>query len=81
MAQSPVMYEWECPICGITRISSTHSTISPVEDEAKEAISGHVRQTAGNGHGAVGELPSRIDDVEISDYVRFKERFGGRVAT
>ena len=81
MVQSPVTYEWACPICGITRISLTHSTISPVEDEEKNAISGHVRQTAGNGHGEKGELPSRFEDVEIADYVRFKERFGGRVAT
>ena len=81
MAQSPIMYEWECPICGITRISLTHSTISPAEDEAKGAISGHVRQTTGIGHGERGELPAGFNDVEIADYVRFKERFGGRVAT
>ena len=80
MAQSPIVYEWTCPVCGITGMRSTHSTISPVEDGAMNAIAGHVRQAAGNGHGEEGELPARLVDLEISDYVRFKERFGGRVA-
>ena len=80
MAQSPIVYEWKCPVCGITGMSSTHSTISPVEEEATHAIAGHVRQAAGNGHGAEGELPARLVDLELSDYVRFKERFGGRAA-
>ena len=80
MAQSPIVYEWKCPVCGVTGTSSTHSTVSSVEDEAMNAISDHVRQAAGNGHGEKGELPARLVDVEISDYVRFNERFGGRVA-
>ena len=80
MAQSPIVYEWKCPVCEFTWMGSTHSTISSVEDEAMNAISGHARQVAGNGHGEKGELPARLVDVEISDYVRFKERFGGRVA-
>lgn len=80
MAQSPIMYEWACPICGATRISLTHCTTSSVTDEAKAAIVGHVEQTTGNGHGETGEVPPAFDDVDISDFVRFKERFGGQAA-
>lgn len=80
MAQSPIMYEWECPICGATRISMTHCTTSPIADEAEAAIVSHVEQTAGNGHGEAGEIPPAVDEAELTDFIWFKERFGGQAA-
>ena len=78
MAQSPIVYEWECPICGITRVGLTFRARAPVEDQARTAIEGHVRQTDGNGHGRAGEFPAGFTSVEIAEYVRFKEQFGSR---
>ena len=78
MAQSPIVYEWECPVCGITRVGLTFRARTPVEDQARNAIDGHVRQTVGNGHGGAGELPPGFDAVEIAEHVRLKERFGRR---
>lgn len=78
MAQSPIVYEWECPICGITRVGLTYRATTPVEDLARNAIEGHVRQTGGNGHGEEGAFPSGFNSAELAGYVRFREQFGSR---
>ena len=80
MAQSPMVYEWECPVCGITRMGLTYDARTSAAEQTKNAIASHVRQLTGDGHGEEGELPPGFDEVVIADYVRFKERFGGQVA-
>lgn len=80
MVQGPTIYDWECPICGTTRTGLTHGRGAPVEDEARNAIIGHVRQTLGDGHGEEGEVPPGFDEVDIADSVRYREEFGGRTA-
>ena len=79
MAENPTVYEWECPICRLTRVGLSYRAPAPVEDQACTAIEAHVRQSTGRGHGEEGKFPPGFTFVEITEYVRFQEQGGSRV--
>ena len=78
MDKSPIIYEWECPICGLTRVGLTYRAPIPVDDQARNAIEGHVRQASGLGHGEGGEFPLGFTSVKITEYIQIKKQFGSR---
>ena len=80
MAQTPVTYEWECPLCGKTSIGLSHGRGTYVANQAENAIVGHVRMTVDDSHGEEGELPRGFDAVALTENVRFKERFGSQAS-
>lgn len=78
MADDVIVYQWECPVCGIKRMCLSHEPRSIVLDHAENAIRTHVRFTDGGGHGDQGTVPSGLESMEVVDYVHFTEAIGGR---
>lgn len=70
------VYRWTCPICGQASQGITSGESMSGEQEARNALLGHLRSTAGDRHGETGELPTGVDVQSVLDHVTFYEEIG-----
>lgn len=63
----PARFRWTCPVCDEIRL--TLVTEERCEAHVANDLRSHVREASGGGHGPRGEVPRRVDSVDLRRHV------------